>query len=153
MGHIAGDELLVQITLILQKRTRRSDLLARIGGDEFAMILYDVGESEALDVAELFRQNIHDYKFMYQGETVDIGCSIGVVMVNPGANTEELLSRADYSCHAAKLAGKNKIHLYTNDDQKDISGLFDDIGWTRRIKQALQDDMFALPANQSRIPG
>ena len=144
LGHIAGDELLVQITLILQKRTRRSDLLARIGGDEFAMILYDVGESEALEVAELFRQNIHDYKFMYQGETVDIGCSIGVIMVNPGANTEELLSRADYSCHAAKLAGKNKIHLYTIDDQKDISGLFDDIGWTRRIKQALQDDMFSI---------
>ena len=144
LGHIAGDELLVQITLILQKRTRRSDLLARIGGDEFAMILYDIGEPEALDVAEMFRLNIHDYKFIYQGETVDIGCSIGVVLVTPGANTEELLSRADYSCHAAKLAGKNKIHLYTNDDQKDISGLFDDIGWTRRIKQALQDDMFAI---------
>lgn len=144
LGHIAGDELLVQITLILQKRTRRSDLLARIGGDEFAMILYDVGENEALDVAEMFRQNIHDYRFMYQGETVDVGCSIGVVMVKPGANTEEILSWADYSCHAAKLAGKNTIHLYTKDDQKDIVGLFDDIGWTRRIKQALQDDMFAI---------
>lgn len=144
LGHIAGDELLVQITLILQKRTRRSDLLARIGGDEFAMILYEVSETEALDVAELFRQNIHDYKFMYQGKTVDIGCSIGVIMVKPGVNTEELLSWADYSCHAAKLAGKNTIHLYTKDDQKEINGLFDDIGWTRRIKQALQEDMFVI---------
>jgi diguanylate cyclase (GGDEF)-like protein/PAS domain S-box-containing protein len=144
LGHMAGDELLVQITLILQKRIRRSDLLARIGGDEFAMILYDVGENEALEVAEMFRQNIHDYKFMYQGETVDVGCSIGAVMVNPGVNSEELMSRADYSCHAAKLAGKNKIHLYTKADQKEITGLFDDIGWTRRIKQALEDDMFVI---------
>ena len=144
LGHIAGDELLVQITLILQKRSRRSDLLARIGGDEFAMILYDVGEKEALDVAEMFRLNIHDYKFIYQGEAIDVGCSIGVVMVRPGTNTEELMSWADYSCYAAKLAGKNTIHLYTKDDQKDIVGLFDDIGWTRRIKQALQDDMFAI---------
>ena len=144
LGHIAGDELLVQITLILQKRTRRSDLLARIGGDEFAMILYDVNEEQAIEVAEMFRQNIHDFKFMYQGETVDVGCSLGVVMVKPGASTEDLLAWADYSCHAAKLAGKNKIHLYTKDDQKDIIGLYDDIGWTRRIKQALEDDMFVI---------
>jgi diguanylate cyclase (GGDEF)-like protein/PAS domain S-box-containing protein len=144
LGHIAGDELLVQITLILQKRTRSSDLLARIGGDEFAMILYDVNEQQALEVAEMFRQNIHDYKFMYQGETVDIGCSLGVIMVKPGTSTEDLLARADFSCHAAKLAGKNKIHLYTKDDQKDIIGLYDDIGWTRRIKQALEDDMFVV---------
>lgn len=144
LGHIAGDELLVQITLILQKRTRRSDLLARIGGDEFAMILYDVNEEQAIEVAEMFRQNIHDYKFMYHRETVDVGCSLGVVMVEPGASTEDLLAWADYSCHAAKLAGKNKIHLYTKDDQKDIIGLYDDIGWTRRIKQALEDDMFVI---------
>ena len=144
LGHIAGDELLVQITLILQKRTRRSDLLARIGGDEFAMILYDVNEEQAIEVAEMFRQNIHDFKFMYQGETVDVGCSLGVVMVKPGTSTEDLLAWADYSCHAAKLAGKNKIHLYTKDDQKEIIGLYDDIGWTRRIKQALEDDMFVI---------
>jgi len=144
LGHIAGDELLVQITRILQKRTRRSDLLARIGGDEFAMILYDVNEEQAIEVAEMFRQNIHDYKFMYQRETVDVGASLGVVMVKPGASTEDLLAWADYSCHAAKLAGKNKIHLYTKDDQKDIIGLYDDIGWTRRIKQALEDDMFVI---------
>jgi diguanylate cyclase (GGDEF)-like protein/PAS domain S-box-containing protein len=152
LGHIAGDELLVQITLILQKRSRRSDLLARIGGDEFAMILYDVNEAQAIEVAEMFRQNIHDYKFMYQGETVDIGCSLGVVMVKPRTSTEDLIAWADYSCHAAKLAGKNKIHLYTKDDQKDIIGLYDDIGWTRRIKQALEDDMFVIACQPIKDP-
>ncbi len=152
LGHIAGDELLIQITLILQKRTRRSDLLARIGGDEFAMILYDVNEEQAVEVAEMFRQNIHDFKFMYQGETVDVGCSLGVVMVKPGVSTEDLLAWADYSCHAAKLAGKNKIHLYTKDDQKEIIGLYDDIGWTRRIKQALEDDMFVIACQPIKNP-
>lgn len=144
LGHKAGDELLVQITCILQSRNRRSDLLARIGGDEFAMILYDINEEYAVNVADIFRQNIHDYKFMYQGQVVDVGCSIGIVMVEPGSTREELLARADFSCHAAKLAGKNKIHLYSKEDQKDISGLSDDIGWTRRIKQALEDDMFVI---------
>ncbi|HID48016.1 MAG TPA: diguanylate cyclase, partial [Chromatiales bacterium] len=144
LGHKAGDELLVQITCILQKRNRRSDLLARIGGDEFAMILYDITEDFAVNVADIFRQNIHDYKFMYQGQVVDVGCSIGIVMVEPGMTREELLARADFSCHAAKVAGKNKIHLYSPEDQKDISGLSDDIGWTRRIKQALEDDMFVI---------
>jgi len=136
----------------LQKRTRRSDLLARIGGDEFAMILYDVNEEQAIEVAEMFRQNIHDYKFMYQRETVDVGASLGVVMVKPGASTEDLLAWADYSCHAAKLAGKNKIHLYTKDDQKEIIGLYDDIGWTRRIKQALEDDMFVIACQPIKNP-
>jgi diguanylate cyclase (GGDEF)-like protein/PAS domain S-box-containing protein len=144
LGHKAGDELLVQITCILQSRNRRSDLLARIGGDEFAMVLYDITEDFAVNVADIYRQNIHDYKFMYQGKVVDVGCSIGIIMVEPGSTREELLARADFSCHAAKLAGKNKIHLYSKEDQKDISGLSDDIGWTRRIKQALEDDMFVI---------
>jgi len=90
---------------------------------------------------------------MYQGETVDIGCSLGVVMVKPGVKTEDLLAWADYSCHAAKLAGKNKIHLYTKDDQKDIIGLYDDIGWTRRIKQALEDDMFVIACQPIKNAG
>ena len=116
------------------------------------MILYDVNEAQAIEVAEMFRQNIHDYKFMYQGETVDIGCSLGVVMVKPRTSTEDLIAWADYSCHAAKLAGKNKIHLYTKDDQKDIIGLYDDIGWTRRIKQALEDDMFVIACQPIKDP-
>ncbi len=144
LGHIAGDQLLVEITRILQHRLRHSDLLARIGGDEFALLLYDVTDESAVHVAESFRQQVQDYTFRYQQQIVDIGCSIGVTMIEAHTGKENLLARADFSCHAAKLAGRNQVHVYCAADEKFMGELFDDMGWTRRIKLALEHDMFII---------
>ncbi len=144
LGHVAGDQLLIEVSTLLKKRTRRSDLLARLGGDEFAIILYQVDRDTAYRVAESFRQQIQDYNFKYQGHIIDVGCSIGMVMIEAGVSKEEVLARADYSCHTAKLAGRNKVHVHTEADRQEMIGLFDDIGWTRRIKEALEHDRFVI---------
>jgi diguanylate cyclase (GGDEF)-like protein len=145
LGHLAGDCLLIEVTELLANRTRKSDLLARIGGDEFAILLYEVEEDVAMNVAEQYRVKLQEYAFKYEGKIVDVGCSIGVAMLEDDILTkDEILSRADFSCHIAKLEGRNKVHLYTEKDKEQIDILSDDIGWARRIKSSLENDKFII---------
>lgn len=144
LGHLAGDQLLIEVANTLKERTRRSDHIFRLGGDEFAVLLYEINLTEAKVAAEGFRFQIQNFVFKYQGQLIDIGCSIGLTMIEIDVCKEELLSRADYSCRAAKLTGKNKVHVYSERDKKEMIELIDDIGWTRRIKQALEHDHFLL---------
>ena len=144
LGHLAGDQLLLEVSVMLSRRTRQGDLLARLGGDEFALLLYDIQPEDARTVAEVFRGYLQEYDFRYQGQVIDIAGSIGLVIIDGEQDKEELLARADFACHAAKMAGKNRVHLYTEADEEGMIGLVDDIGWTRRIKQALENDLFLL---------
>ncbi len=144
LGHLAGDQLLLEVSVMLSRRTRQGDLLARLGGDEFALLLYDIQPDDARTVAEVFRRYLQEYDFRYQGQVIDIAGSIGLVIIDGKQDKEELLARADFACHAAKMAGKNRVHLYTRADEEGMIGLVDDIGWTRRIKQALEKDHFLL---------
>ncbi|MEJ2142178.1 MAG: EAL domain-containing protein [Gammaproteobacteria bacterium] len=145
LGHLAGDCLLVEVTELLTSRTRKSDLLARIGGDEFAILLYEVDRETAQSVAEQYRALLQDYVFKYEGKVVDVGCSIGIAMLEDDVlNKDDVLSRADFSCHIAKLEGRNKVHLYTEKDKEQINILSDDIGWTRRIKSSLENNQFII---------
>lgn len=145
LGHLAGDVLLVEVTEMLSSRTRKSDLLARIGGDEFAILLYEVDAETAQSVAEQYRLLLQEYTFKYEGKVVDVGCSIGVAMLEDNIpNKDEILSRADFSCHIAKIEGRNKVHLYTDKDKEQIDILSDDIGWTRRIKSSLENNRFVI---------
>lgn len=143
LGHLAGDQVLVEIGNILRKRTRESDLIARLGGDEFAVLLYDVDHGEAVATAEHYRQRIADYEFRYEGRVIDIGCSIGVAMFETDVNDrEDLMARADVSCHMAKRAGRNSIHVYQAEDQVRMDTMFADMGWARTIKEAIEGDRF-----------
>lgn len=145
LGHLAGDCLLVEVTELLTSRTRKSDLLARIGGDEFAILLYEVDKETSKKVAEQYRVLLQDYTFKYDGKVVDVGCSIGIAMLEDDIiNKDDVLSRADFSCHIAKLEGRNKVHLYTEKDKEQIALLSDDIGWTRRIKSSLENNKFII---------
>jgi len=144
MGHMAGDKLLIEVSGMLRKRSRETDLTARIGGDEFAVILYDVEQEDVLMVANSFRKKLQDYHFSYEGKLVDVGCSIGIAMVEKGVGKDELLARADLSCNAAKRAGRNRVHLYSDHDKKNLDSLADDMGWVRRIKNAVRNDKFVF---------
>lgn len=145
LGHLAGDYLLIEVAELLCSRTRKSDLLARIGGDEFAVLLYDVDETIASSVADQYRQQLQEYIFKYEGKVVDVGCSIGIAILEGDINSkDEILSRADFSCHIAKMEGRNKIHRYTEKDKAQIDILSDDIGWARRIKRSLEENRFIM---------
>ncbi|PCI54295.1 MAG: hypothetical protein COB34_07815, partial [Methylophilaceae bacterium] len=106
LGHAAGDDLLVQVAQRLKVLARASDTYARLGGDEFSGILYNMRSLEdACKVAEKINLSINE-PFVIQGETINIGISIGIVYFQ-GQETDmkSLLAQADSSMYEAKKGG------------------------------------------------
>ncbi|MDH5650185.1 MAG: diguanylate cyclase, partial [Gammaproteobacteria bacterium] len=145
LGHIAGDKVLIEVTMLLNKRMRKGDLLGRLGGDEFGLLLYEIDREKAVLTAEFFRLQLAEYKFKYEGKVLDVGCTIGVALLEPNIDTkEDLLARADIACHIAKRLGKNRAYVYEDDDQENMDSMYADMGWARRIKNAIEDNHFVF---------
>ena len=143
-GHAAGDQLLVEVSGRLRERTRQSDILARIGGDEFAVILRDVTLDEAKGVAETFRMLLQDYLFLHNSRIFDVTGSIGIAMFDSSTVTpDEVLSDADIACHIAKTRGRNMAHLFQPEDE-DKKNMDIELGWFARLQYALELDRFQL---------
>lgn len=145
LGHLEGDRLLIGIASTLQARTRKSDVLARLGGDEFALLLVGVNEEQVMKVADAYRNAIANFSFVAGGKHIDTGCSIGVAMYEEDIETKEgLLARADIACHMAKRAGRNRVHLFRQEDKGKIDTFYEEMGWTRRIRHALENRGFVF---------
>lgn len=144
-GHAAGDQLLLEISQQLRTRLRESDVLARLSGDEFAILLRNVHPHSVLQVADGFREVLSDHSFVFAGRQYQINGSIGVCLIGNSAprSSGELLAHADLACHIAKGKGRNQTHLYQPDtDSKLASHL--DLGWQARLREALASDGFVL---------
>ena len=147
LGHLAGDRLLIEVGRLLRKRARRGDLIARLGGDEFTMLLYDTLADEAQTIAESFRKALADSRFRQSGVHLDMGCSIGVATITANSRSpQEVLSHADFACHLAKRAGRNRVHVFEEKDEANVAAMSLDMGWSRRIKDAIEHDQFTLVA-------
>ncbi|MDO8704857.1 MAG: EAL domain-containing protein, partial [Sulfuricaulis sp.] len=145
LGHSAGDRLIVEVAAILNKRARKSDLIARFGGDEFTVLLFDTTPMLSVQAAESFRAKLADYLFKHSGKQIDIGCSIGVTGITPTTlSAVDVLSQADLACHLAKRGGRNRVHLFNPDDAESVAAMTLDMGWSRRIKDAIENDRFVL---------
>ena len=102
-GHIAGDELLEQLSALLALNLRSGDTLTRLGGDEFGVLLEDCRCDDALSIAEKLRQMVAGSTFAWGQHVFTTGVSIGHVHFNDHRLTlTEVLSKADEACHVAK---------------------------------------------------
>ncbi|MGD1905730.1 MAG: PAS domain S-box protein [Leptolyngbyaceae cyanobacterium] len=143
-GHIAGDELLRQISRLIKGKIRASDTLARLGGDEFGLLLRQCALPNAEVLAEKIRIAIQDFRFIWQGKTFSIGVSIGITTLDADVQPlPELLSAADTACYAAKNRGRNRIHVYQANDA-DLVQQRGQQQWSVRIKRALETQRFCL---------
>ncbi len=143
-GHTAGDRLLIEIAQLLQSRSRESDLLARIGGDEFAIILRNIDIERVIPVAENIRSLMHDYSFSHCGKTYKVNCSIGISSLdNHVLSTEESLANADLACNIAKRKGRNQTHVYRVDNDEKIA-MDLELGWSSKLREALLKDEFLI---------
>ena len=101
-GHLAGDALLTTIAKALLGAVRRSDLAARVGGDEFAILLDNIPEAELAAKTERIAKSVGKLNFQYQGQPLIPSISAGYAVIEPGVKPSELLLRADRSMYAAK---------------------------------------------------
>lgn len=116
-GHIAGDELLKQISLLLVSQLRGRDTLGRMGGDEFAVLLENCPLNKASRVADILIDAIREYRFIWQDKTYQIGVSIGIVAITADStNHTELMNQADQACYSAKDMGRGCAYVSTNLD-------------------------------------
>jgi len=117
-GHIAGDELLRQLSRTLETAIRSNDTLARLGGDEFGILLECCPLKHALAIAENIRQLVASLKFTWERKSFQIGVSIGLVPINAQSGKEiEIMGLADAACYKAKNDGRNQIQLFQGHDQ------------------------------------
>lgn len=143
-GHAAGDRLLIEIARHLTGRLRETDLLARIGGDEFALILRGVGREDIFRVADEFRALLTGYTFSHEGRNYKINGSIGVALLDRHIDsTAQALANADIACHIAKGQGRNQTHVFQADcDERVAMDL--ELGWSTRLHTALEEGLFEL---------
>ncbi|MBD2126848.1 EAL domain-containing protein [Microcoleus sp. FACHB-1] len=150
-GHIAGDELLRQVTALFQSQVRTSDTLARLGGDEFGLLLFHCPLDAALRVASKLLGQLQEFRFVWQDKTFSIGVSIGLVAID--ANTQSMtsvMSAADSACYAAKNKGRNRVQVYQADD-RELAIQQSQMQWVTRLTQALEENRFRL-YYQSIVP-
>ena len=110
-GHLAGDTCLRQIAQCLLSCLRRLDLLARFGGEEFAVLLPEATPDEAAQTAERLREAVQDLRFSVQDRLVNVTVSIGIAAHRNLNTPEALIGAADTALYAAKRAGRNRVQV------------------------------------------
>jgi len=103
-GHGAGDEALIEVSKMLVGGIRKSDLVARIGGDEFAILLIHSDEESAVETASRLVDMIADCDFRHDGELLPLSVAIGVGMIHPDDTPEQAIARADAEMYRRKAA-------------------------------------------------
>jgi diguanylate cyclase (GGDEF)-like protein/PAS domain S-box-containing protein len=143
-GYIAGDHLLRQLTVPLNTRVRTADILGRLGGDEFGVILQNCSIDKARQVAEDLRRAIKNFRFTWEEKTFELGVSIGLVpLTADSGRPDEMLSAADAACYVAKAQGRNRIQVYQPDDTAVVQR-HGEMQWVHRVIRALAEDRFCL---------
>ncbi len=141
LGHASGDRLLIECARMMESHTRDGDLLARLGGDEFAIILHNTNHEKAEHISSNLLTMFEEYRFVEDGKTFNISCSIGMASIDhTSKSAETVLSQADQACHAAKTAGRNQAKFYEPNSPDDISEFNIDTGWASRVRLMLDND-------------
>ncbi len=149
-GHIAGDELLRNLGILLARQIRRGDTLARLGGDEFGVLLEHCSSQKSMQIAAALRNIIDEFRFVWGEQSFSIGVSIGVVPIRGhDAKVIDVLSAADAACYAAKDQGRNRIQIY-NEQDVELARRQGEMQWVARIQRAIEEQRFVL-ARQPRI--
>ena len=144
-GHMAGDQLLQNISKLLANRVRKSDdTLARVGGDEFVLLLENCPLNKAEKIARSMCEAVQDYRFVWNDNPFTIGISIGLVPINNSNHEfQDILSKADSSCYMAKEKGRNRVHTYFVDD-KELMQRQGEMNVVSSITEAYENDLFQL---------
>jgi diguanylate cyclase (GGDEF)-like protein len=143
-GHLAGDELLRRITKVLQSSLRDGETLARIGGDEFAVLLENCSAEFAHSAATQIRDAVQAWQFDWNGKSYQVGVSVGVVAITKlSPSLSAVMSEADTACFTAKEQGRNRVFAFhdasTSHYMRQTSR-----GWLKRINDAMSEGAFTL---------
>ncbi len=143
-GHRAGDSMLIRIAGETNALVRRNEIISRIGGDEFAVLVPDASEGEAIHLAERIIRAIAQIPFRFDGQNLRLTTSLGIALYPlHGANAEELIAHADAAMYQAKDAGKNAWRVYRH-DLDDSREMLHRLSWHDRVSKAIEHNLLQL---------
>lgn len=142
LGHNVGDELLQNIASVLKRVLRPDDFVARVGGDEFVIILQDY--KSYLELTNVIRR-VQDYlsqTWIVQTHPINIACSIGVAFYpKDGKDVVTLMKNADIAMYEAKKLGRNQYHFFTEELNQSVQKT---IALDKEMKEALVNKEYIL---------
>ncbi|MBB6250068.1 diguanylate cyclase [Nitrospirillum iridis] len=110
-GHSAGDRVIKGLSRLLQQRLRRTDMIGRYGGEEFAVLMPHTNAKDAAERLDLLRQQFSEIPYVHGDTQFQVTFSGGVVGLRPGLDAKALNLAADAALYRAKNAGRNRIEL------------------------------------------
>ena len=143
-GHNAGDKLLIDITKVIKEKIRSHDILGRLGGDEFGLIIKNCSLAKALEITQGIVTIVKKYEFISDERVFHVGVSIGIVAINNQTKSfTAAMSDADVACYAAKDMGRGRVHVHELNDNQ-ISTMQKELHWVADIQSSIQDNRFML---------
>ncbi len=143
-GHQTGDKLLILVAKTLQELIRTTDILSRIGGDEFTLILPNTDKQGIENLANKINDSLMKLEFWANNKHFRISSSIGVaIFPQHGKNIHDLLSNADLAMYQAKESGRGQFHMYSLKGDYHTK-LTHRLVWKEIIEEALLNDRFVL---------
>ncbi|MCX7556740.1 EAL domain-containing protein [Xanthomonadaceae bacterium JHOS43] len=143
-GHSAGDELLIEVSKRIRSQLRPGDQIARMGGDEYAILLRNVPAEDIGTLADSIRTAISNAPFIHGGKAYRITLSIGATAIDHlTPSPEAAMAQADLACYQSKNAGRARCHVY-NPEQDALATMTEELGWSSRLQDALVQDRFEL---------
>lgn len=147
-GHQAGDELLKQVAQIFLRAVRRTDKVARMGGDEFAILLEKCALDKGIHIMESIQHELRGFRFSWKGQVFNVAASIGVLEIKPDYKGEisETFASVDKACYAAKALGRNQIsvHMAQPANTKVFESESMRTDWAKLLQDAMTQDHFVL---------
>lgn len=143
-GHPAGDRLIRKVADELQRSIGQNDVIARFGGDEFAVLVRSVDVAGARAAAETILKNMRRMAHIEEDQLFHVHCSIGItIMAGDNLHHDELINQADIACREAKSAGRNRLSIFrlSKDGAKSAAT---DVSWMNCLREALDEDKFEI---------
>ena len=145
-GHSAGDQCLIQVTALIQSCIRGDDVLGRLGGDEFGLILKHCSQEAALKITNKITKIISDMTFNWDDCDYTLGVCIGINPLDKNTiDAADAIRKADLACYTAKDHGENQIYIYEEEDSELIRRQ-EETYWATRIAEAIDNDRLKLYA-------
>jgi len=143
-GHPAGDRLIRKVADQLKRTVGEQGIVARFGGDEFAVLVIDVNKNDARNLADKILEDMRRLAHIEEGNVFHVHCSIGIAMIESDKfDHDELIAQADIACREAKENGRNRLKFYNLSD-REAEKIVADVGWVSKLREAIDNDDFIL---------
>jgi len=143
-GHQEGDRVLQHIAAVLLKSIRPNDFAARFGGDVFAIHFAGIAPSDIRANAQRILDNVEAARLRVGGKQLSLTVTVGAAGCTPHAQVEGLINDADFSLHLAKRAGRNRFHIYREEDKAQQAELGEQLDSLEIVKRALDARRFEM---------